>query len=225
MATILDIFVVAIILFSIIKGYRDGLIKMVVRTIANLAAFLLAFTIAKYFSNMIYTNFIRDIMITKASEFNFSSQEIDTLKNTINQLPEFIHSALNSLGLDINSVIDTLEQGIDNVGLFVVDNLIQPVAVLLMSNILVVFIYMFLSPIIKLILGKLHIINRIPFLGNTNRYVGGVGGILIGVIDWIVVSYIVNIFIIATADSNEYLNSSIVASSNIFKIIYGIGLF
>lgn len=225
MAIILDISVILFIVLSIISCFRAGFVKIVLRIITNIVAFFFAFMIAKYISSFIYDVFVSDFLLQKANEFNFNSDEIATLKDSMDKLPDALHNALQSMGVNIDSVINTLNNGVSDVGLFVVNNLLRPIAILLISNVLVIFIYALLTPLIKLILNKLHIINKIPVIGSINKYIGAIGGFVIGTIDWIFMCYIVNVFIIFTTDTSPYLNSSIVQGTHIFKLIYNIGLF
>lgn len=225
MAIILDIAVILVLAFSIMSSYKSGLIKIICRIIANVFAFFIAISIAKYISNFIYDNFVRDFLMQKVNDFTFTQFDIDTLKNTMLQLPQFVHSALSTIGINVNEIIYALDKGVVDFGTFLADNLLRPIMVLFISNILVVVIYIVLTPLIKLILNKLHIINKVPFLGTVNKYAGALGGVLIGIIDWLFMSYIVNIFIIITTDGSPYLNSSIMQATHIFKLIYNIGLF
>ena len=81
----------------------------------------------------------------------------------------------------------------------------------------VIFLVLFIA--VRVVCGLLakmfKTVNKVPVLGGLNRLAGGLAGFVIGGVDIILLSFLFSIIVIITGDGLSWLNSGVIAGSQI----------
>ena len=86
---ILDLIVVAIILFCILHSAKKGFVKVVVGVVGLIAAYMLAFTVSTPLANITYDKFIEPTMVNAVNE-STDTQTDSAQTKAWDAIPEFI---------------------------------------------------------------------------------------------------------------------------------------
>ena len=217
-STIIDIVLVVVLFISVIRAYIDGFFTSVIRLIGNLGSLFGAWYVASTYSQPVFDNLLRNSLITRSYSYleqTASNIDIETaLSQVIGKWPqEFVNTILEKTQ---DSLAVLLTPDMDS-AIFLVDSFIAPIIVACIS--VVIFIVLFIA--IRLICGVLakmfKTVNKVPILGFANRLAGGLSGFVIGGVNIILLSFLFSIIVIITGDGLSWLNSGVIAGSQILS--------
>jgi hypothetical protein len=172
--------------------------------------------VASTYSQPVFDNLLRNSLITRSYSYleqTASNIDIETaLSQVIGKWPqEFVNTILEKTQ---DSLAVLLTPDMDS-AIFLVDSFIAPIIVACIS--VVIFIVLFIA--IRLICGVLakmfKTVNKVPILGFANRLAGGLSGFVIGGVNIILLSFLFSIIVIITGDGLSWLNSGVIAGSQI----------
>lgn len=102
----------------------------------------------------------------------------------------------------------------------VLDNMVKPFVLVPIRIIIFLIVFGILSLILKLIAGKLTIINEIPIIGTANSALGAVIGVAQGLISVIILSLLIGAVIVISENAIIFINENTIDKTYIFKLFY-----
>jgi len=222
MAYILDLIVLAIVIITVIVGYRRGFIRTMIQLLGCVVAFALALSLSATVSNYVYDEWMRDGLHEKIETVwndtvvegaaNTVSDQVETV---LDSLPSFLTATLDSDALvsGIMGSVGTKDTGIA-VGDYMTDTVLRPVIVAVLRFVSFLVLYLVLMLVIRLLEKLVTPLIKLPLIRQTDGALGAVIGLLKGLV-FALVAVTVMQLIAASASSGpftqENLDNSILA--------------
>ena len=205
---VIDILLIAIVIFAIILGYQTGLIKMVFKFFSGILSLILAMELYKPFSN---------IMLTTNLFYSIKSK---IQANILNMLPNVTINTKEDIGSLIldkmympnpikESILDSMPQNINLINNAKIAEIISAkigtIVIELLSVILIFLIVTILMWIARILLEK---IVNLPILKQINK----AAGLVLGGIQGIFIIYLIlSIFVVIDSMTvQNYIDASII---------------
>ena len=218
-STIIDVILVAVVLISVIRAYIDGLFTAVIRLIGSLGSFYGAWYVSGAYSQLIFDKILRNPLITRSySYLEQTARNIDietALAQVIGKWPQDFVKAILQKTQDSLSVLLTPT---NESAVYLVDEFIAPIVVACISVIIFILCFIAIRVVCGVLAKMFKTINKVPVLGFANRLAGGAAGIIIGGVNIILLSFLFSIIVIITGDGITWLNSQVIAGSQILAL-------
>lgn len=193
---ILDIVVVVALLIPIIQGFRNGLVKMILRFGKFLIAFVCSCLFCKSLGAWLREKWIYSFVHEKIS--GLVGQEVEngaTIDTIAESLPEGLRKSLSTFGVDASEVAAGMSEAGEQALASFTDKISGYVANI--ASVVIAFAVLFIVGLILfLLVGKLlnAIVTRIPVIKTINTWLGGAMGALLGVVSaWGIAQLLVTI--------------------------------
>lgn len=181
---ILDIIVLVVLAIPVIQGFKNGLVKMILRFGKFLVAFVFSCLLCKPLGTWLRDKWVYSFVHEKISGLVGREAEkganIDTIAES---LPEGLRKSLSTFDVDVSEVAgDVAEAGEQALSAFT-DKISGYVANI--ASVVLAFVVLFIVGLILfLLVGKLlnAIVTRIPVIKAINTWLGGAVGLLLGFI-------------------------------------------
>ena len=229
MALFLDILIVAVFALLILVGFKRGFI----RSVAGLAASLLALLLSSYFSAPLaekaFDSFLQQpIQSALSQQLDVSDpQALETsLNNTLQSMPQSIANLLRSqFGSTqemAQSIYEVLSSGQGNAAERITQQWVRPLAVSLLQVVILVVMFILLRLILGLVTKALDkVCSNLPIVRRVNTLLGGVVGLIHGVLAILLLSAVLQgIAVTNTADAA--LSTATVQQSTVLKWVLSV---
>ena len=217
--TWIDIFLLAVLAGSAFKAYRDGFFTSVVKLLGNLGSLLAAWYVSANYSRIIFEKFFRASFLDKSYAYLLrTSENIDVqaaIESIIGKWPRGFADSLLEKTQESLSVV--LTPDMESAALLV-DQFLAPVVTSVISVVLFIICFTAVSLLCSMLAKTLKIVNGVPILGFANRLAGLGAGLIIGVVNIILLSFLFSIIIILTGDSLSFLNRRTLRQSRIIAL-------
>ena len=179
LSVVIDIALVAVFVGAIIKGRKNGFVKMILSIIAAIVAILIAKEYCEPVSLWIEENLIRNAAINSIANvlsFNIGG----TIQNAVDSMPDYILNAAEYAGVEIESfvsgVITTETVGTATNAIY---SAVKDFAIIPAAKIVAFFvIYAIANAVLSIGISFINKIFKLPILKGLNRLLGAViGGI------------------------------------------------
>ncbi len=221
MNLILDLIIVAIIIFFIITSAKRGFVRVVIEVAGLIAAMILTFSISTPLSNFTYDKLIEP-PILKAAENTAQQSAQEVVQNTWDALPDFITVNSERLSLNSEQLTDNINQNIQQGSQAVVEtisqNMIKPVAVKVLGLIFSVILMMLLFFAVKIVARFVNKLFSFSIVGKLNRTLGGVIGAVKGVIFAVFFCALISLIVSFTKNGFLIFTAHNINNSYIFKL-------
>lgn len=197
---IIDILVVIFLLFSIFRGQKKGLAKIIVSFIGFVIAIILAFSFNSSLSEYIINNTEIDNSIKKVMVGG-----VETALNSKNNLP-------NLPVQQNNFFIDMINNFGANQGIDAIANNITTSVIKLASFIIIFLITITIFYIVQMML---NVVFELPILEGINSLGGAVAGLIMGILKMWVILTIISFIIPFVKGISDLINATVLT-----KILY-----
>jgi uncharacterized membrane protein required for colicin V production len=232
--TIVDIFIVLIIIACVVSSYKLGFIRFVIERFAFIGGLLISFFLTSPLSeifadmcqvdarvNLYVVGYINESKLFATSEQGATVkglEQLNALLDDMSVLGKFAKSALADV--DIVSLV-TGGYYKDDLVNTLVDAVNTPI--MLVINICVFFIVLILSMfILNMCSGVVgSVLEALPLIGGVNHFLGGLFGILSGAA-WSVIFVVIFALICVFASETSFFNLDMVTNSLIGKMIWSV---
>ncbi len=186
MKLLIDIILLCIIVGFTVVGFRKGFVKMAISCLKNIVAFLVASAFSSKLGAWLKEQFFmekaRVAVEKKVAEFlgAESATGADIAPLLDSEHAEFV-KFIEKLGFDVDSVRASLQNADGTVNEAVGEYIVEP-CVSAVSNV-IAFIALFVATLLVLWIVSLILsfVTKLPVLKVTNRFFGGVLGLVLGV--------------------------------------------
>ena len=216
MNIIIDLILIAVILFSAFISARRGFVKVLVETVGFVAAIIVAFTISTPLAELTYDKIIEPPIIKAAVNAVGESAEHEAW----NALPEFLMN--NDLfGEEVNSFTEKITQNISSGTEAAVktasQDIVKPIAVKIFGLLYSVILILVLSILVKFLAGLINGMFSFSIIGKLNRTLGGVLGAVKGIIIAMIICMVISLIISFTGKPLFIFTEENIVNTYIFK--------
>lgn len=225
-----DVLLIAIIVASVIIGYKKGAAKTILSAASILISVIVALFLARILSGFIYDAFFKETLESKigtALENSIVGGVADVAVNVVSAIPSVIVGAMSFFGLSETSFGSYCEFAAFEQGAKAAENIadkLSPVVVGLISIVLSVILFVVLSFILRLLIKPVVRIFKLPLIRTPNSLLGGVLGLVKGVIVVIIIAMLLKLVIPFIPETWTFLSQENIGKSYIFSFIYDGGL-
>jgi uncharacterized membrane protein required for colicin V production len=229
---ILDSIILTFLVLGCIIGAKKGFVYQFLSFFSYIISFIIAKILSKIASAWIYTTFIQEkiettvldkisTLIPEESLHLANTEQIkNVLINLLNDIPNFISDIINLDNIDINSLP---LNSISEFSTAIVSIVLAPTIILLISYILFIFLFIILAVLVKIIINKTKVINKIPIIKTFNKITGAIFGFVkYGIIVFVFVQIFGLLLLLSGPEGLFGITEDIVQSTYLFKIFYNI---
>ena len=180
---ILDILVIALIIFFVVNGYKKGFFRSILGFIGFVATITISIFLTNFSSNLIYDIFIKPSIVNNINNTiynNYSDLPSSLTNKTLDGLPKLFTDLFFKSGHSSNEIELILKEKSTNSALAISD-LFRPLIVHFISTILFFIFVALLLFLLRFILKHCKI-TKIPIIGKVDSLLGAVLGFFKGVI-------------------------------------------
>ena len=221
-ALILDLILLAIIVFYIVTSARHGFVRTLIEVAGFIAAFFIAFTVSSPLADVTYDKIIEPQMIAKVESASSETTESITGKFW-DAIPDIFKG--ETFGISKDSIDKSVSGNITESATAISRKVTKPVVTkmlgLLYSTVLVV-VFCIISKFLAKIVNKAF---SFSFIGKINRALGGIVGIVKGIGAALIFCMLVSVLILVTKDGVSIFTPDNIKATYLFKIFYGISPF
>ncbi len=222
MSIVLDLIVVAIVIFFCLISAKKGFVKTVVEAAGIIAAIIITFTISTPLASVTYDKIIEPPIISSVSEETANNTE-NAVQSAWDSMPEFIKRNAERLSFDseqsIQSVTDNMSNGVEAAVKDASQNMIKPIVVKILGLIYSVIIFIILSVIVKFLAKLINKIFSFSVVGKANRILGGIIGFLKGAVIAVVFCMVISLIVSFTENGFLIFTPDNINNSYIFKLL------
>lgn len=225
-SAIIDVIILSISIFIIITGFKRGL----ARVILELVAWLLTLVLATYLSAPLASAFYGFTepafvgKIDKKAEVLIDDKLEASIEEIFEDLPVITSNTAIFFGTTPSvaaNEIFTRYSDKEDVSVGKILNLtIKPFVLLILRGIIFTVIFILLLPILKWAAYKLDKLFNVPVISQFNRFLGMIFGVLQACIIILILSCAIELTIYFTSDKNEYINSTVVEDTYVYKYFH-----
>lgn len=193
LSIVIDFILIAVFIGGIIKGRRNGFVKMVLSIIATVVAILIAKEYCEPVALWIEENLIRSAAmhsITNVLEFKIGG----TIEDAISAIPPYILNAAEYAGVEIESFVSggIITEETSATATQAIYSAIKEVAIIPAAKIVAFFvIYAILNALLSIGISFVDKIFKLPVLKGLNRLLGTIVGGIKGFFEMFIISTVV----------------------------------
>lgn len=217
-----DIIMLAVVLISVIIGYVRGAAGTILSLVGGLVSIIVSRALGNNLAPWIYENFFRediDKKITSAVTDIIANGIENIGDGVVESLPDFLQDILYDTGIvtALNSVTGNSVDELAVSSCDVVQNIIEPIYVGIISVCATAILFIIFSMIISLLCKISGIINKIPIVGTANKIIGCVLGGVYGIFIVSILVLVLNVTI-PFVDEDYSIREGITETSFLFKL-------
>lgn len=221
---ILDIIVIAIIILSLIIGYKLGAARALLTLVGYIVSFLLATFFGEYLANFIYSTYLGPSIVTSVSDS--ISNQFDNSLVSIEQLPAFVRFSINLTGFDCDlskyKDTSTVPQAIAS-GF---ESAVKPIVISVLSFVLIAVIFLIVFLLYRIFILKILLkLFKLPIIHSIDSVLGAVCSLIIAVLLISFVAFLLKMIMPFTTDMPYILSESTIYNSYIFYHFYSGNIF
>jgi len=224
----LDIIVLAVILFFVWFGVKSGAAKSLLRMFSSLIAFFISSIISPYFANAIYNVFVKESMTEHIADTlsnnPVSENAAQKLTAVLSNMPGFMFNFCNNFstedGVSVKaSLIDTINQAPANTAPFI-ETAIAPIVIGLIGIIVMILIFPLCFIILRRVSKLAEAIFSVPVLNQINRTAGGILGLISACVFILFAAVVLKTIIPLLSDVPAVFSYESIQKTFIFKYFY-----
>lgn len=213
-AVLVDLALCAVILFTTIYYARKGFLAGIIDLAANLLSMGLAWAVSGKVSPTVFENFFKSGLIDKMAH-NIQQQGGVNLQALLGGLSGFLpQRLLDEIGASAAGLLDS---GAPNIAQQVVERVIAPLVIPLISVVVFFATFALCRIVAALLVTAFKNVNRIPLIGGANKLLGGVIGAAAGVLYVLLGLCLIWAVVVITNGTLPVLNDQTLAASKFYS--------
>lgn len=220
MAYILDIAVILIFVGAIAIGYHRGIIKMLSKLIALVAAVAVAAILCGPVATWLFDHTMApSIRVSIADRVEEAGNNIGSgLDEAFNKLPAVLRNALAKEQITSLSQYANVADSSTAISEHITTNVVRPVAISLLRVLCMLVLFVVAFIVALLIMRSLDKVFRLPGLRKVNKSLGAVAGVISGVL-WVVLFVAVVHGIASAASADALISQSVVDQTYVVRFL------
>ncbi|MBO5021777.1 MAG: CvpA family protein [Clostridia bacterium] len=223
MTIVIDLILVAVILFFVLTSARRGFVKVLIETVGFIAAVVVAFTISTPLAELTYDKIIEPPVIEAAVNAVGESAEHEAW----NALPDFLIDSENAFfSTTVNSFTEkitaNMSDGVETAVKKASQEVVKPVASKVIGLLYSVILVIVLSIVAKFLAKILNKLFSFSFVGKINRTLGGVVGLVKGTVVAVILCAVVSLILSFTGKPFLIFSEDTINQTYLFKFLTNI---
>lgn len=185
MAYIVDILIIALFVFLVLKAYKKGFLSTVIDTFSLVISAVVSYMFLEPVAEGVYNLFVRGLVETRFTrvldDIASSLSVADKVNAMIEGLPPSAVKLADVIGVDFNSLISSVSgQNLSNDELIrlAVEKVGHPIMIAVTEVVTFVAMFIIIAIALKFLASIFKKANDIPLLGKLNAALGGVVGVV-----------------------------------------------
>ncbi|MCL2088221.1 MAG: CvpA family protein [Oscillospiraceae bacterium] len=219
MNILIDVMVVVFIGLMVFLGYKKGFIASMIELFGYILSCLVAWFLSGHIGRWIWSSIIRGRIIDTinaslpappanianlpASSPEFSGEITAAVNDAFSQMPGFVSNFLNNSNLNPAAVASniqsrasgTVSNAMGEIAPYIADNVVEDIVLSLIVSIAFVALFIICGIVFKILARLFKSVNKIPFIGNANKALGAMAGLIKATLFVFAFTAIINIFI------------------------------
>lgn len=219
MGTMLLLGVLIFLAVMFYMGFKKGILRILLSFVSTIVAFMLAMFLSSPIENFIKNNTSvynsmkkqMTVYVEDYIEEGIDLSDIENQKKAIKKLE--LPSVIKDKLIDENISKDKTDLGVEKFSELIAASL----ADILIQAAVVIVLYLIIKIIFRVVISVLNIISRLPLIGELNKSLGGI----LGIVEGVLVLWVLCIALTALSgtDTGEQILSAI-SSNSILNFIY-----
>lgn len=225
---IFDLFILVVLVICVIYGSKKGFLTMLTAFIGRIAAFVLALLICTAASSWVYDSFISK-SVNESISSNLEElflEENDTsvtklVEKSTEDMPDFIHKTAMSYadkltvnGGDVDKIAQTVE-----------DEIVSPIIISALNIVIFIILLTFFMIVVKCLSKVFKGVNDIPLIGELNKLLGALIGVLNALIIVVVSAFVLKGAVLMLGNESKILNDDTINKSIVYSYVYSVPSF
>ena len=212
---IIDGILIIVLLLTAIKGYKDGFLSAAINLAGNLGRY-----VAKNYAQVFFEKVLRSGLIERSYNYlsqNRQSTDIsEALASVLDNLPQsFVEKVVSAAQNAAQGVLAPTQDS----AAVLVDEFIAPMLLPVIAAGLFVITFLVVGILCKILARRLKIVNEVPLIGTANKIAGFLMGTASGVVNIILLSFLLYIICIVTKDGMSFVTLDILRQSKIIGMM------
>ncbi|MEF9865191.1 MAG: CvpA family protein [Oscillospiraceae bacterium] len=214
-AIIIDIALIAILLFTAYTYMRSGFLASITRLVGNLLSLLGAMLVANKFSPTVFDNFFKSGLINKTAQ-TITEKGSVYLKEFIENIQAFFpRNFVDDIIVKADALMGS---GAPDLAQQIVEQVVAPLMVPVISVVVFFATYAICRFIVAQVSAILTNVNRVPILGGVNKILGFATGVFGGILEIVLVLCAVWAIIAITGGAIPFLNEEVLSGSRLYTL-------
>ncbi|MBE6750415.1 MAG: CvpA family protein [Ruminococcaceae bacterium] len=222
---IIDLIILAIVLFFVITSAKRGFVKVLIETVGIIAAIVIAFTVSSPISEAVYDKIIEPPIVEAVGEKAEATFE-ETEESLLDKLPDFIGFGSEKFGISISEFSDKIEENMSAGAETAIKNasqeIIKPVAVKILGLVVSAILMVVLFILVKFLAKLINKMFSFSVVGKINRSLGGVIGLFKGAVFAMLFCVIISAIIAFSKEGFLIFTAENVNNTYLFKFLMGL---
>ena len=217
---VIDGILIIVLLLTAIKGYKDGFLSAAIKLAGNLGSLFAGRYVAKNYAQMFFEKVLRSGLIERSYNYlsqNRQSTDIsEALASVLDNLPQsFVEKVVSAAQNAAQGVLAPTQDS----AAVLVDDFIAPMLLPVIAAGLFVITFLVVGILCKILAKRLKIVNEVPLIGTANKIAGFLMGTASGVVNIILLSFLLYIICIVTKDGMSFVTLDILRQSKIIGMM------
>lgn len=213
-AVIVDIALIAVVVCTVLYYAHKGFVAGLISLVGNLVSLVLAWIVSGRVSPVVFENFFREGLVEQTADM-IAQQGVSGLEAMLDNLSGLLPQSVGEqLAASLQGLLGS---GAPDLAAQIVDSIITPLAVPLISVVVFFATFALCKLLVALLTAVLTNVNRLPLVGTVNRSLGVVIGLVAGVINAVLILCLLWAVIAITNNSLPALNDSAMAGSYLYR--------
>lgn len=213
--TILDIILILIMVITMIRSMRKGFLRCVLSLVCVVVAVIGASALCKPAAEWCYDNIADAVVVNsiKSELDSFLNDDSGTnaVKSAVESVPTVVIDQLDSLGLDLESLINgitELDLSSEETAVQISQQIVRPGALIVLRLICYLILFLIIRFICGIATNIIHRVLNVTPLKKANKFLGAILGLAKGAAIIIAVALLLNLYVSIVKD-NDVLNQAI----------------
>lgn len=230
MSYILDGIIILIIILFVFLSAKKGFVRTLIEAVGFIAAIIVAFTFSSPIASTVYDKIIQPSVVKTVENVadKSSARATSAVDAVWEKMPTFITES-SFFNLSKEGITNTVETQATNDSIQLAQNIseafVKPVTTKLLSVLISVILTVALLFVIKLLAKYINKLFSFSVIGNINKTLGGVLGIIKGAAVAVIFCLIISLILSFTKDGFLIFTYDAIHSSYIFKYLMGFSPF
>lgn len=227
MSIILDLIIVAIVVFAAVTSAKKGFVRTAIELFGFILAIILSFTLSTPVSELAYDKFVGPSVVESITE-SIDTETDSTIDDIWEELPFYVtNSGFSDVTKEelAESIKNSTEDETIAVAEHISQTVVKPNAVKVISIFISAILVIVLSILIRILARFVNKLFTFSLIGKINTVLGGVLGVGKGIAYSVIFCVIISLIISFTKDGFLIFTYDAIESSILFKFIAGFSPF
>ena len=191
---IIDIAIVLLILFTILRYKKDGFIAGIINLLGTVISLVVSNIVSHHYTPKLIDKFVSPYLVEKVENYVRNIKVSENIENPFEKFSAIIPEKYSELIINWWQDYIASMQGIEPLKQITTD-IVNDVLAGILSIVIFIIVFIICKLLVKFIVALFVNINKLPLLGDINIFLGGVMGLLIGILNVLIILVIINFLV------------------------------